>query len=63
MNIIKQLREKNKMTQGDLATRMKITRTSVTKWETGKANPTANRLIALSKIFNCSIDDLLCNKQ
>ncbi len=63
MNIIKQLREENKMTQDDLATRMKVTRTSIAKWETGKANPTINRLIALSKIFNCSIDALLCNKR
>lgn len=63
MNIIRQLREENKMTQDDLATCMKVTRTSVTKWETGKANPSTHRLIALSKIFNCSIDTLLCNKR
>ncbi len=53
------LRKRDKVTQEDLADRLCVSRQSVSKWETGEAYPETDKLIALSDIFNVSLDDLL----
>lgn len=62
MNRLKELRMKRKWTQGQLAEKMGVTRTAVVKWETGKANPTTEKLIELARIFKCRVDNLLRDK-
>lgn len=63
MSVIKRLREKHKMTQEDLAKRLNVSRTAVTKWETGECWPSIDRLLTLSNVFGCSVDDLLRTKK
>lgn len=55
---LQQLRKANKMSQEQLADMLDVTRQSVSKWESGTTYPEMDKLIALCKIFKCSLDDL-----
>jgi len=57
--ILKSLREKNRLTQGQLAERMMVTRQAVSRWETGETQPNTDTLKLLSQEFNVSINTLL----
>ena len=59
MNIIKDNRIKKKMFQKDLALYCGVDRSTVTKWETGQAIPRPDKLVKLSELFNCTIDELV----
>ena len=59
MNTLKALREKNNWTQEDLARKMKVSRTAITKWETGECMPKVDKLVLLADLFKCSVDFLL----
>jgi len=56
---IKHLRLINKMTQEDVASQLFISRQVISKWELGKSLPDLTNLLALSNLFNVSIDSLL----
>ena len=53
------LRKKRNITQEELAELLKVSRQSVSRWEMDAAFPETNKLIKLSRIFECSIDFLL----
>ena len=57
---IKDLREKKKMTQSDLAKYLGITRSSVNAWEMGISVPSTQYIVELAHTFNVSTDYLLC---
>lgn len=59
---IKKLRLKNKMSQYDLADKIKISRQAVSKWERGESAPSREILIKLSDIFKVSINEFLGGK-
>jgi transcriptional regulator with XRE-family HTH domain len=59
VNTIKRSREAAALTQEELAQKLGVDRTTVTKWETGKAFPKAKMLPALSKVLKVSIEHLL----
>lgn len=63
MKELRRLREKRGLTQEKLANILGVNRTAVTLWETGINKPRADMLIKLSKILQCSADDLLRSKQ
>ena len=52
------LRKANKMSQEKLADLLDVTRQSVSKWESGQTYPEMDKLLAMCKIFKCSLDDL-----
>ena len=56
---IKELRKKHGMTQRQLADLLYIDCSTVTKWETGKANPDFEKQKKLASLFNVSVDYLL----
>lgn len=56
---LKKLRKAKKISQEELAEKMKVSRQSVSKWETGDAYPEMNNLLELCKIFHCHINDLV----
>ena len=60
---IYELRNKNNMSQGDLADRLEVSRQTVSKWENSMCKPEADKLIQLSEIFNVSIDYNLKGEQ
>lgn len=57
--ILKTLREKNNLTQDQLAERVMVTRQAVSPWETGETQPNTDTLKLLSKEFDVSINTLL----
>ncbi len=56
--LVKMRKEEN-YTQEQLAEILKVSRQSVSKWETDLAYPETEKLIELGKLFNCSMDYLL----
>jgi transcriptional regulator with XRE-family HTH domain len=58
-DILKNLREKNCLTQDQLARRMMVTRQAVSRWENGETQPNTETLKLLSKEFDVSINTLL----
>ena len=58
-DILRQLREKNNLTQDQLAERVMVTRQAVSRWETGETQPNTDTLKILSKEFDVSINTLL----
>lgn len=62
MNIGKNLqilRKMTNMTQEELAEKVNVSRQTVSKWELGSILPEVEKLVELSEIFNCSVDQLL----
>ena len=59
MNRIKDLRQKNNMSQDNIANLLHINRTTLTKWETGKHNPDIDTVIFLAEYFGVTTDYLL----
>lgn len=59
MNRIKELREKAKLTQAELADSLGVKRVTVAQWERGENKPRIDTLIKMSKLFQVTIDDLL----
>ena len=58
-DILRQLREKNDLTQDQMADRVMVTRQAVSRWETGETQPNTDTLKILSKEFDVSINTLL----
>ena len=57
--ILKGLREKNGLTQDELAEKVLVTRQAVSRWETGETQPNTETLKLLSREYNVSINTLL----
>lgn len=58
-NRLQELRKKNGYSQEDLADELGVSRQAVSKWERGDASPDTDNLIALSKIYNVTLDELI----
>ena len=56
---LKRLRKNAKLTQEELAERLNVTRQTVAKWETGESLPDIDSCIAMSRLYNITIDDLV----
>lgn len=54
-----ELRKKKGLTQEELAKELFVSRTAVSKWESGRGVPNIESLKAISKFFCVSIDELL----
>ncbi|MBK2401650.1 helix-turn-helix domain-containing protein [Erysipelothrix sp. strain 2 (EsS2-6-Brazil)] len=57
--ILKKYRIKNNMTLEYVADKLNITHKSVQFWEQGKNEIKLSKLIAISKLYNISIDSIL----
>ena len=57
--ILRTLREKNNLTQEQMAQKVNVTRQAVSRWETGETQPNPDMLKILSKEFDVSINTLL----
>lgn len=56
---LRNLRKSKGISQEELAERVRVSRQSVSKWETGEAYPEMNNILELCKIFHCHINDLV----
>ncbi len=62
MSLSEKLRENRtrcKMSQEFVAEAVGVTRQAVSKWETGQSDPSTANLIALSKLYGISAEELL----
>lgn len=57
------LRKQAGMTQSDLAEKLNVSRQAVSRWEMGTAKPEVNTLIAVSDLFDVSLDYLLRDRE
>ena len=60
---IQKLRNENKWTQEQLAEKLYVSRTAVSKWESGKGYPNIDSLKDIAKLFNKTIDELLSSEE
>ena len=60
---LKMLRKQAGMSQEQLAEKLGVSRQAVTKWETGAGIPDIENIMAISMLFDISIDDLLSNER
>ena len=56
---IHRLRLEHGLSQADLADRLEVSRQSISKWETDSSVPELDKLIALSRIFGVTLDELV----
>lgn len=59
MNNIKQLREERGLTQTGLANALGVKPPAVYKWENEISPPKYDNLLAMSKLFGCSMDHVM----
>ena len=60
---LQELRKSRNLTQEELAELIFVSRTAISKWESGRGYPSIESLKQISKFFSVSIDDLLsCEK-
>ena len=60
---VQKLRNQNKWTQEQLAEKLYVSRTAVSKWESGKGYPNIDSLKDIAKLFNKKIDELLSSEE
>lgn len=58
-NIYKKLRKENGLTQEELASKLHVTQTTISKWEQGRVIPDITTLELIADFFNVTIDFLL----
>ena len=60
---LKELRKQNGISQEQLAEKIYVSRQAITKWESGNGIPDIENLIAISNLFNESLDSLLSEEK
>lgn len=60
---LKSIRKKAGMSQEKLAEKIGVSRQAITKWETDAGVPDIDNMMALSSLFNISLDELLSNEK
>lgn len=60
--IIRELREKNHLTQAELAEKLFVSDKTVSKWENAKGYPDVTLLEPIAKVFGISVAELLAGK-
>ena len=56
---LQELRKQRGLTQEELAELLYVSRTAISKWESGRGYPNIDSLKAISKYFSVSLDELL----
>ena len=57
------LRADKNMTQEELAKELYVSRTAISKWESGRGYPNIDSLKAIAKYFHITIDELICTEE
>lgn len=60
---LQELRKQKKLTQEELAEALYVSRTAISKWESGRGYPNIDSLKAISSYFSVSLDDLLSSDE
>ena len=62
-NRLYELRKQKGLSQEELANRLNVSRQTVSKWEVGDSTPDMEKLIAMSDLFDVSLDKLVLGKE
>lgn len=60
---LQDLRKQKGLTQEELAEALYVSRTAISKWESGRGYPNIDSLKAISKYFSVSLDELLSSDE
>ena len=60
---LQELRKQKNLTQEELAEILYVSRTAISKWESGRGYPNIDSLKAISKFFSLSLDELLSSDE
>ena len=60
---LQNLRKQHGLTQEELAAKLFVSRTAISKWESGRGYPNIDSLKEISKFFSVSIDELLSSDE
>lgn len=60
---LQRLRKQKGLTQEELAERLYVSRTAVSKWESGRGYPNIESLKTIAKVFGISLDELLSGEE
>ena len=60
---LQELRKSKGLTQEELAEKLYVSRTAVSKWESGRGYPNIDSLKEISMFFSVSIDELLSSEK
>ena len=62
-NKLQELRKKQGITQEELASEIYVSRTAISKWESGRGYPNIESLKALAKYFSVTVDELISSDE
>lgn len=60
---LQELRKQKELTQEELAEILFVSRTAISKWESGRGYPNIDSLKAIAEFFDVTIDELLSSKE
>ena len=60
---LQELRKQRGLTQEELAEKLYVSRTAISKWESGRGYPNIESLKAIAKFFSVTIDELLSTNE
>lgn len=61
-NKLYELRKQKGLSQEELANRLNVSRQTISKWEVGDSTPEMEKLVAISDLFDISLDELVLDK-
>ncbi len=59
---LRNLRNASRLTQEELAEKLYISRTAISKWESGRGYPNIDSLKQIAQFFSVSLDELIADK-
>lgn len=62
-NRLYELRKQRGLSQEEAANKLNVTRQTFSKWENGDSTPDMEKLIAISDLFDISLDELVLGKK
>ena len=60
---LQELRKSRSLTQEQLAQELYVSRTAISKWESGRGYPSIDSLKQISRYFSVTIDELICPEE
>ena len=60
---LQELRKNRGLTQEELAQALYVSRTAISKWESGRGYPSIDSLKEISRFFSVTIDELICPQE
>ena len=60
---LQDLRKQKRLTQQELADRLYVSRTAISKWASGRGYPGIDSLKAIAAFFSVTVDELLSGSQ